>query len=91
MSKNGILLSIAYPINTVFGIGAAAFATPYLFKPVKTKAEKTANYTKYFGIVMLSIIPAMFINALITKEQKKASRIANMKAIEELNDYRKFK
>ena len=39
---------------------------------------------------MLSLIPAFIINAIITKEQKKASRIADMKAIEELSDYRKF-
>ena len=83
--------SIAYPINMIFSLGAAAFAAPYLFKPFKTKAEQAKNLTKYFGIVILGTIPAMIINAIITKEQKKASRIADMKAIEELNDYRKFR
>ena len=83
--------SIAYPINLIFSLGAAAFAAPYLFKPFKTKAEQAANFTKYFGIVLLGTIPAMIINAIITKEQKKASRIADMKAIEELNDYKKFR
>ncbi len=83
--------SIAYPITTTFSLGATVFAMPYLFKEAKTKAEKVANTSKYFGIVALSIIPALIISALITKEQKKASRIADMKAIEELNDYRKFK
>lgn len=82
--------SVAYPINTIFGIGAAAVATPYLFKKAKTEAEKNANLMKYVGIIMLSTIPAMLINTYITKEQKKASRIADMKAINELEDYRKF-
>ena len=83
--------SLAYPINLIFTMIATVFAVPYLFKAMNTKAEKIANYTKYFGIVMLSTIPAMLINMLITKEQKKASRIADMKAINELDDYRLFK
>ncbi len=83
--------SLAYPINLIFTMIATVFAVPYLFKAMSTKAEKIANYTKYFGIVMLSTIPAMLINMLITKEQKKASRIADMKAINELDDYRLFK
>ena len=70
---------------------ATAFAAPYLFKATTSKTQQTSNFMKYFGIVMLSTIPAMFINAYITKEQKKASRIADMKAINELEDYRKFK
>jgi len=84
--------SIAYPITTLFSIIASIFAIPYLQKAAMTnkQIEKTQNYTKYFGIIVLSLIPAIIINAIITKEQKKASRIADMKAIEELNDFRKF-
>ena len=83
--------AIAYPINLIFSLGAGAVAFPYLLKEAKTKAEQASNFTKYLGIVLLSTIPAMIINAFVTKEQKKASRIADMKAIEELNDYRKFR
>ena len=83
--------SAAYPINLIFSMIATAFAAPYLFKATATKVERTANFTKYCGIVLLSIVPAVFINIFITKEQKKASRVADMKAIDELNDYRKFK
>lgn len=83
--------SIAYPINLVFTMIATAFAAPYLFKATSTQAERTANISKYFGIVMLSTIPAMIINAIVTKEQKKASRIADMMAINDLDDYRKFR
>ena len=82
--------SIAYPIITLCTVIATAFAFPYLEKATKTSIEKTKNLSKYIGIVWLSLIPSMIINAIITKEQKKASRIADMKAIEELNDYRKF-
>ena len=82
--------SIGYPIITFFSVIASIFAVPYLNKEAKTQIERTQNYAKYFGIIALSLIPAIIINAIITKEQKKASRIADMKAIEELNDYRKF-
>ena len=83
--------SIAYPLNLIFTMIATAFAAPYLFKATQTKIDSTKNIMKYCGIVLLSTIPAMLINAHITKEQKKASRVADMKAINELNDYRKFK
>ena len=83
--------SAAYPINLIFSMIATAFAAPYLFKATTTKAERTANFTKYCGIVLLSVVPAIFFNMYITKEQKKASRVADMKAIDELKDYRKFK
>jgi len=83
--------AIAYPIDLIFSLGAAAFALPYLFKEAKTNAQKAANLTKYFGIVLIGTIPAIIINAYITKEQKKATRIADMNAINELSDYRKFK
>ena len=83
--------AVAYPINMAFSLVAAAFATPYLFKQAKTETEKATNITKYIGIILLSIIPAIIINTYITKEQKKASRIADMNAINELSDFRKFK
>lgn len=83
--------SIAYPISLIFALVATAFGMPYLIKASTMKTEQAKNFLKYCGIVTLSTVPAMFLNALITKEQKKASRIADMKAINELDDYRKFK
>ena len=82
--------SVAYPLNSLFSGIAAVIATPYLLKEAKSKVEYAQNISKYLGIVYLSLIPAIIINAIITKEQKKASRIADMKTIEELKDYRKF-
>ena len=83
--------SMAYPISLIFTMIATAFGAPYLFKATQTKTDSTKNLMKYAGIVMLSTIPAMIMNAIITKQQKNASRIADMKAIDELDDYRKFK
>ena len=83
--------SVAYPITTLCSIIATACALPYFIKSVQTKVDSNKNLAKYFGIIMLSTIPAIIINAIITREQKKASRVADMKAIDELNDYRKFK
>ena len=82
--------SVAYPISTIFSLGGASIGLKYLLKEAKTKAESNTNFMKYVGCILLSIIPALIINAYITHEQKKASRIADMKAINELSDYRKF-
>ena len=82
--------SLAYPINLIFTMIATAFAAPYLFKATQSKADSTKNLMKYAGIVMLSTIPAMIMNAIITRQQKNASRIADMMAINELDDYKKF-
>ena len=54
----------------------------------KTQAQATLSFIKYASIVFLSALPAMGFNALITKEQKKASRVADMLAIKEMEDYK---
>ena len=83
--------SLAYPISLLFALLSTAFALPYLIKGLQTNADRTKNFMKYVGIVMLSTIPTMIMNAIITRHQKNASRIADMKAIDELEDYRKFR
>ena len=50
------------------------------------KAPKIADFAK----ILLSIVPALIIDIIVTKEQRNASRIANMQAIKELDDYRHF-
>ena len=86
--------ALALPISLIFvGIGAA-MGTKYINKSVSdkiSKLEAASNISKYTGIVLLSTLPSILINALITKEQKKASRIADMLAINEMNDYRRFR
>jgi len=51
-----------------------------------TKAGKLASFGGYIGSLILPILA----NILITKDQKNASRVANMLAIKELDDYRYF-
>ncbi len=82
--------AIAYPISEVLALASLVFAVPYLMKAIKEPQNRNLNFAKYFGIVMLSSVPSIFLTNYITKEQKKASRIADMKSINELNDYRKF-
>lgn len=82
------------PISLIcVGLGSA-LGLKYLTKAMSgklSKLEATANMSKYIGIILLSTLPSIGINALITKEQKKASRIADMLAINEMNDYRRFR
>ena len=52
----------------------------------KSKNMKILGVVGYFA----SIISGIGLNFIITKDQKNASRVANMEAISELNDYRYF-
>ena len=85
--------AVALPVSLLFTGAGAAFGTKYLIKTgnLKSKLEMASNMSKYIGIILLSSIPSIFVNAYITKEQKKASRIANMLAINEMQDYRFFR
>lgn len=40
--------------------------------------------------MLISFVPLMLLNAFVTKEQKGASRVADMQAIQEMDDYRHF-
>lgn len=85
--------ALSLPISLLFtGVGAA-IGTKYLAQigNLKSKMQMASNMSKYIGIILLSTIPSIFVNAYITKEQKKASRIANMLAINEMQDYRFFR
>ncbi len=80
-----------FPINLICtGIGMA-IGIPLLLKKSKTSLQEAEKFAKYFGITLLSSMPAVLANAYITKQQKKASRVADMLAINEMQDYRNFK
>ena len=80
-----------FPINLICtGVGMA-IGIPLLLKKTKTSLQGAENFAKYLGVTLLSSLPAVLANAYITKQQKKASRIADMLAINELQDYRSFK
>ena len=57
---------------------------------MKKNTDMIGPMLKYVSIVLLSTLPTLGINAYVTKEQKKASRVADMLAIDEMQDYRNF-
>ncbi len=84
----------ATPISLIFVAIGTAIGMKYLAKGFNNKIsnyEKASNISKYLGAILLSSLPSIGINAYITKEQKKASRIADMLAINEMQDYRHFR
>lgn len=84
--------AIQYPLSMIFSMIGVALGSKHLINATKakTQAQATLSFIKYASIVFLSALPAMGFNALITKEQKKASRVADMLAIKEMEDYRNF-
>lgn len=85
--------AIATPVSLFFtGVGMI-IGTKYLTRNAtsKSKLDMASNFSKYMTAILLSILPSIGINAIITKEQKKASRIADMLAINEMSDYRHFR
>ena len=71
----------------LLSILGVSVASKFSFNAKKTSAMLVL---KYVTTVLLFATPSMVINALITKEQKKASRTADMLAINEMSDYRNF-
>ena len=83
--------SLMYPIGLITGGLGVALGFKFLTKKSKTTIEQVSNFTKYIMTVLgVSIVPSVLMNAYITKEQKKASRVADMMAINDLNDHRHF-
>lgn len=90
-SVEAIGQSIQLPISQLFtGIGTLLGMKHMDKIGVGSKAQATTGLIKYMGTILLFTLPSIIINAFITKEQKKAARVANMEAINELSDYRKF-
>lgn len=84
--------SIQAPLVQLLSLIGIGVGSKFLVKGLKSKipAEKTIGFIKYFMTVLGFTLPSIAINAYITKEQKKASRVANMLAIDEMQDYRNF-
>ena len=62
-----------------------------LFSKKIAGANKVEGILRGAGIALISVIPVMLFNIYMTKEQKKASRVVDMLAINEMSDYRKFR
>ena len=82
---------IQNPISILFTTIGAMIGVKRLNKALLTNgADKFKGVMEYIVIILLSTLPSVLINAYITKEQKKASRVASMLTIKELDDYRNF-
>ena len=68
-----------------------AFGLIGILQKDKKAAGKFENILAGIGPAMLAMIPAILLDIYITKEQKNASRVADMLAINELSDYRQFR
>lgn len=77
MFENVITLIIGLPAMLLSGVGLAT---------AKTSKNKILSA---LGMLSGVVIPILS-NIIVTKEQKKASRVADMQAIKELDDYRYF-
>ena len=75
----------------ICGAVGLLFGMKHLTNAIKSKTQNmTVPMLKYMSAVFLSILPSFAINAYVTKEKKKASRVADMIAINEMQDYRHF-
>lgn len=82
--------AIQYPIVEIFSL----FGMVWIFRNMARLTQKNVNalqeLTKMILKMFVATLPAIGINAYITKEQKKASRVASMLAINELKDIKNF-
>ena len=82
---------IEYPISYISSGIASIFAAKHLDAALKSKPKAgMAPMMAYVATILVSVLPSLLINAYITKEQKRASRTADMLAINEMQDYRHF-
>lgn len=84
--------SIQAPLEQLFVMIGAIVGSKFFSQALSatSPAKRNINLIKYMTTCFVSTLPAIGINAYITKEQKKASRVADMLAIQELADYRNF-
>jgi Sec7-like guanine-nucleotide exchange factor len=84
--------SIQYPLTSILAAVGILLGGKHLTSMVGAKSSKDMlpAMSKYISIIFLTLLPNIGINAYLTKEQKKASRVADMLAINELQDYRHF-
>ena len=76
-------------IISMAGLGLTAM---FVAKDQQQGAKKMSKKTMIatYAPIVISLLIANVINVFVTKEQKKASKVANMLAIKEMEDYRNF-
>ena len=83
--------SLSYPlIMGLTTLGSIVMGMIMMKKP-KKPVDDTIRVIQAVAANILCLSPMVLVEAKITKEQKRASRIADMQAIKELDDYRLFK
>ena len=82
--------AIQYPIVEIFSLMGMLWGLRNMVRLTQKNANILEEFTKMFAKIFATTLPAIGINAYITKEQKKASRVASMLAINELSDVKNF-
>ena len=91
--------SIQIPVamlGSLAGLGIGFLLNRKTIKNINMIADSQVSQTisnavaKILGPTVIGMMPAFVLEYIITKEQKKASRVADMLAIKDLNDYRHF-
>jgi hypothetical protein len=73
-------------VSSLAGMGIGALIAK--FKNIKFTSKY--GYMPVLAGSLLGAIPPIFVNIHYTKEEKQASRVAHMLAINEMSDYQKF-
>ena len=83
-------------VGSLIGMGIGFLLNRNTMKNLKKVSDSQLNsivmdsVAKVVGGVIVGLLPTFALEYYITKEQKKASRVADMLAIKDLSDYRHF-
>lgn len=83
-------------LGSLAGLGVGFLLSRKSIKNINMLSDSQVAQTitnavaKILGPTVIGMMPAFALEYFITKEQKKASRVADMLAIKDLNDYRHF-
>ena len=93
--------SLKQPLGLICSAVGAIVGFKYLIRIPEAIGSKSTGiknldaimkgFLKYLGSVLISTAPIIAFDFYVTKEQKAASRVANMQAIKELDDVRIFR
>ena len=81
--------SVGYMIGSICIL--ASMGLMFLLSKKSKNNNQLESILNGVGSAIISFLPAVAFNIYLTKEQKKASRVADMLAINELADYRQFR
>ena len=84
--------SVKYPITLILGTIGSVWGMKHLshLRNANKPADILKSTLKYVGAIFLFTIPTLFINSHFAETKKMAARIADMKTMTDLEDYRFF-